>query len=339
MGGAGRHHLDPLARRELPVDDPDVGDDAAVDVVDRVEDHRARRGRRRRRPGPGPSRQIRSSSASTPWPVLALTRSTSSGSQPMMCAISAAYTLGLRGRQVDLVQHRDDVQVVLERQVEVGQRLRLDALRGVDQQDGALAGGQRAGHLVGEVDVARACRSCAARSSTPVVAATVHGIRTFCALMVMPRSRSMSIRSRYCARIWRASTTPVSCSMRSASVDLPWSMWAMMQKLRMIGRDRCDRATSAVRSRGCDPSDFRVPCVLRRFASHCADSSMVACRRRRARQSLAQLAASAASRAARPAARAVRPRPGPPRAARAANDPSSSARTRPGAAPRHRRCG
>ena len=46
-----------------------------------------------------------------------------------------------------------------ERQVEVGERLRLDALRGVDDQDRALAGGQRARDLVGEVDVARACRS------------------------------------------------------------------------------------------------------------------------------------------------------------------------------------
>ena len=31
----------------------------------------------------------------------------------------------------------------------------------------------------------------------------------------------------------RPSTTPVSCSIRSASVDLPWSMWAMMQKFRI----------------------------------------------------------------------------------------------------------
>src|SRR6478735_8592061 len=30
----------------------------------------------------------------------------------------------------------------------------------------------------------------------------------------------------------RSSTTPVICSIRSASVDFPWSMWAMMQKLR-----------------------------------------------------------------------------------------------------------
>ena len=65
-------------------------------------------------------------------------------------------------------------------------------------------------------------------------AGTVHGIRTACDLIVMPRSRSMSIRSRYCARAARSSTTPVSWSIRSASVDLPWSMCAMMQKLRMI---------------------------------------------------------------------------------------------------------
>ena len=31
----------------------------------------------------------------------------------------------------------------------------------------------------------------------------------------------------------RSLTTPVMPSMRSASVDLPWSMWAMMQKLRI----------------------------------------------------------------------------------------------------------
>ena len=48
----------------------------------------------------------------------------------------------------------------------------------------------------------------------------------------MPRSRSMSIRSRYWARIERPSTTPVCWSIRSASVDLPWSIWAMMQKFR-----------------------------------------------------------------------------------------------------------
>ena len=40
--------------------------------------------------------------------------------------------LGLGGRQVDLVEHRDDREVVLHREVEVGEGLRLDALGGVD---------------------------------------------------------------------------------------------------------------------------------------------------------------------------------------------------------------
>src|SRR4051812_32581263 len=54
--------------------------------------------------------------------------------------------------------------------------------------------------------------------------------------MVMPRSRSMSIESRYCARMSRADTAPVSSSTRSDRVDLPWSMWAMIEKLRMRER-------------------------------------------------------------------------------------------------------
>ena len=66
--------------------------------------------------------------------------------------------VGIGRRQVDLVEGGHDLEVVLEGQVAVGQRLGLDALGGVDQQDDALAGGQAAGHLVAEVDVARACR-------------------------------------------------------------------------------------------------------------------------------------------------------------------------------------
>ena len=65
----------------------------------------------------------------------------------------AAGLFGLGARQVDLVDDRDDLEAVVDRQVGVGQRLRLDALRRVDQQQRALAGGQRARHLVAEVDV------------------------------------------------------------------------------------------------------------------------------------------------------------------------------------------
>ena len=56
--------------------------------------------------------------------------------------------------QVDLVQNRNDLEPLIESQVHVRQRLRLDALRRVDDQDRAFASGERARDLVAEVDVA-----------------------------------------------------------------------------------------------------------------------------------------------------------------------------------------
>src|SRR5688572_16030153 len=58
-------------------------------------------------------------------------------------------------------------------------------------------------------------------------------MRTALALIVMPRSRSSSIESMIWACMSRRAIVPVSSSRRSASVDLPWSMWAMMEKFRM----------------------------------------------------------------------------------------------------------
>src|SRR4051812_25473894 len=54
----------------------------------------------------------------------------------------------------------------------------------------------------------------------------------------MPRSRSRSIESSSCGRWLRGSTVPVTSRMRSASVDFPWSMWAMIEKLRMCWSGR-----------------------------------------------------------------------------------------------------
>ena len=61
----------------------------------------------------------------------------------------------VRGGQVDLVDHRDDGEVVLHGQIEVGHGLGLHALGGVHQQQHPLAGGQGPGDLVGEIHVAR----------------------------------------------------------------------------------------------------------------------------------------------------------------------------------------
>ena len=65
-----------------------------------------------------------------------------------------ADLLGFGGGEVDLVDDGDDLVVVLDRLVDVGERLRLDPLRRVDHQQRALARGEAARDFVGEVDVA-----------------------------------------------------------------------------------------------------------------------------------------------------------------------------------------
>ena len=49
-----------------------------------------------------------------------------------------------------------------------------------------------------------------------------------------PFSRSSSIWSKNCSCIFLGCTDPVSSKKRSARVDFPWSMWAMIEKLRML---------------------------------------------------------------------------------------------------------
>ena len=153
VGGSGGHHLDPLARAQMAVHHADVSDHAAVGVVDRVEDHGPRRSIRISHRG----RQVADNLVQQRLDAHAgLT-----GNQQHVLGLAAdqagqfrGVLLRLRRRQVDLVQHRDDGEVVLHGQVQVGQCLGLDALRRVHQQDRALAGRQRTGHLVGEVHVA-----------------------------------------------------------------------------------------------------------------------------------------------------------------------------------------
>ena len=50
----------------------------------------------------------------------------------------AGVPIGIGRREVDLVQRGDDLEVVLERQIAVGERLGLDALGGVDDEHDAL---------------------------------------------------------------------------------------------------------------------------------------------------------------------------------------------------------
>ena len=153
VGAAGRHHQAALALGQQPVDHPHVRDDSPVGVVHRVEDQRAGR-RGRITGGRGNLADDRVQQFPDALPRLGRDAQHVAGVAADDVGDLLRVPPGLGRGQVDLVQDRDDLQVRLEGHVEVGQRLRLDALRRVDEQHGALAGRERARHLVGEVDVA-----------------------------------------------------------------------------------------------------------------------------------------------------------------------------------------
>ena len=100
-----------------------------------------------------------SSTSSMPMPVLALAQDRAGRVEADDLLDLLLHPFRVRGGQVDLVDHRHDLVVVLDRLVDVGERLRLDALGGVDDEQRALAGGEAARDFIGEVDVARACPS------------------------------------------------------------------------------------------------------------------------------------------------------------------------------------
>ena len=105
------------------------------------------------------------------------------------------------------------------RGVAVGHRLRLDTLARIDHEQRAFAGRQRAADLIREVDVSGRVDEVEVVDCWPSRA--VYCKAAVCALMVMPRSRSMSIESSTCASISRSLKPPQRWMRRSASVDLP----------------------------------------------------------------------------------------------------------------------
>ena len=151
--GSLDHRAQRLARLEAAVDDADEGDHAAVLVVRGVEDERAggRLGIPGRRRNPLDDR-VEDLVHTRP-------RLRGDAEHPLGRLADQLRELGrrrvgIRLREVDLVRDRDDLEVVVEREVGVGQRLRLDALRRVDEEQRPLAGLERARDLVAEVDVA-----------------------------------------------------------------------------------------------------------------------------------------------------------------------------------------
>jgi hypothetical protein len=88
-------------------------------------------------------------------PVLAEQGMASVASMPMTSSISALALSGSACGQVHLVEHGHHFHAQVQGGVAVGHGLGLDALAGVDHQQRAFAGRQRAADFVGEVNVTR----------------------------------------------------------------------------------------------------------------------------------------------------------------------------------------
>jgi len=152
VGGAGLHHADLLAGLQRAVEDAHQDDDAEVGVVPGVDQQGLQRGVAvalgRGQAGDDGFQHVGDADAR-------LGRALDG-----VGGVQADDVLDLRldavdvgGGEVDLVQDRDDLVVVVDGLVDIGQGLGLDALGGVDDQDRAFAGGQGPADLVGEVDV------------------------------------------------------------------------------------------------------------------------------------------------------------------------------------------
>ncbi len=65
-----------------------------------------------------------------------------------------ADALGVGGGEIDLIDNRDNLEVLIEGEIGIGEGLGFDSLGGIDHQEGPFAGLERAGDFVGEIDVA-----------------------------------------------------------------------------------------------------------------------------------------------------------------------------------------
>ena len=146
-----------LALPQRSVDHPHQHDDAEIGVVPAVDQQRLQRRLGLAAETPGRGRQPvhdRLQHVGHALTGLGGDQHRTGGVQADHLLDLGADALRLGGRQVDLVEHRHDLVVGLDRLVDVGQRLRLHPLAGVDDQQRTLAGRQRPVHLVGEIDMA-----------------------------------------------------------------------------------------------------------------------------------------------------------------------------------------
>ena len=153
-GAARAHHADLVTLAKMAVEDAHVHHDAAVLVVLGVEDEAAQLGGGRRL-RLGELFADRIEQLVDALAGLGADQDAVLGGEAEDLLDLHGHALGRGGGKVDLVDDRDDREVARHRQVRIGDRLRLHALRAVDDEHRTLARLERARDLVGEVDVAR----------------------------------------------------------------------------------------------------------------------------------------------------------------------------------------
>src|SRR5690606_16688858 len=154
VAASSRVHDDAIALRDDAVHDADQRDDADVAVEPRVDDQRLQRiagaARGRRDALDDPLEQVLDAEAGLRADAHRVLRLDADDVLDL-----PNHALGIRGRQVDLVDDGHDLEALLDGGVAVRDALRLDALARVDDEERAFARGEGARDFVREVDVAR----------------------------------------------------------------------------------------------------------------------------------------------------------------------------------------
>ena len=145
-----RHHPDAVQPGYTPILYPDVRDDPLILVIYRIKHQRPRR-RRRLAAGGRNAPHHRVQNGRRPGAFLGRHEQHFIAPETEYLLDFPRHPLRLRLRQVHLVQHRNQIQVILHRQQSVGDGLRLNALAGVHHQQRPLAGRQRPRHLIAEI--------------------------------------------------------------------------------------------------------------------------------------------------------------------------------------------
>ena len=151
--GAGCHHANGIPTAQAAVYDADIDDDAPVAVVDGVKDK-------------GAKRRILVSLGR--WNVVNNLLQylfhilTGLGGDPRcILTVEADYVLHLFGhpvrvgrREIDLIDDRDDFQVMVQGEIGIGKRLRLYSLSGVNDENSPVTGSEGTRDLIVEVHMA-----------------------------------------------------------------------------------------------------------------------------------------------------------------------------------------